>query len=119
MGIAHGNLLHYKQTGDWRFYGDTDDPNSPNFGEAAPEPTESFIMHKAIRAIRYGTASDGGFETQELARYGLWQSDGTTKTGWGPPIPARSFWSFGDDLLNLVAELMAAKAAKAVTERSA
>lgn len=116
MGMAHFYLLHYKESGEKRFYGDTENESSEFFGKAAPMPTEAFIMHKAIRAIRDGTVNDQGFETHDLAKYGLWQSDGTDKTGWGPPIPARSFWAFGGDILDLVAELLAKKAAKTFSE---
>lgn len=77
-------------------------------------PTESFIEHKAFRAIRESKITDEGFETDDLPRYGMWQTDGTDKTGWGGPIPERSFWAFGDDILDLVADILAEKAARKV-----
>ena len=103
VGSVDFNLLHYKETGE-RVYEK----------ERSFNPTDAFIAHNAVRAIRDGSVSDKGFETHAIKQYGLWQSDGTDKTGWGPPIPARPFWAFGDDLLDLVADLLADRAAKAV-----
>lgn len=106
MGIAHGHLLGYKATGVWRFYGQDD---------LTPHQSDSFLMLSALADIRRSTVDDTGFETGgQIKRYWLWQSEGTTKTGFGPPIPARSFWGFGEDLLDLVADLLAEKAAKAI-----
>ena len=106
MGIAHGHLLGYKATGEWRFYGKDD---------LQPHQSESFLSRSALDGIRRGIVNDDGFESAgRLKRYWEWQSEGTTKTGFGPPIPARSFWAFGEDLLDLVADLLAEKAAKAV-----
>lgn len=67
----------------------------------------------AAADIKEGTVDDTGFETRgTLPFYWAWQNDGTDSTGFGPPIPAREFWAFGDDMLDLVNELLAEKAAK-------
>lgn len=109
--MGHGHLLGYKETGQWRFYGRD---------ELAPHQNESFLSQSALKDIRYATVTDRGFETGgQIKRYWLWQDQGTSRTGWGPPIPARAFWAFGDDLLELVAVLLAEKAATAVAGRAA
>lgn len=76
-------------------------------------PTDAFIAQTALNLVRRAEVTDKGFETGALPKYGMWQTGGTDKTGWGGPIPERSFWGFGDDLLDLAAGIMADKAAKA------
>jgi hypothetical protein len=70
----------------------------------------------AAHDISEGTVSEKGFETRgQLPQYWSFQDDGTLSTGWGGGIEPREFWGLGDDLLNLVADILAQKAAKAMT----
>lgn len=71
----------------------------------------------AAADIRRGITSDQGFESRgQMPRYAFWQNDGTTSTGWGTGIAPREFWAFAEDTLDLVAALLAEKAAKNVAE---
>ena len=106
MGMPYFHLLGYKETGKKRFYGQAD---------LQPHQSESFLSRSALDDIRRATVTDNGFETGgQIRKYWAWQSDGTSKTGFGPPIPARSFWAFGDDFLGTVTDLLAARAAAKV-----
>jgi hypothetical protein len=101
------HLLGYKETGEKRF-AEKDD--------LAPHQSESFLSQSALKDVNRATVNDDGFEAAGymLKRYWAWQNDGTNSTGWGPPIPARAFWEFGDDLLDTVADRLADQVIKQI-----
>jgi len=104
LKLSRKALLHYKATGETKF-----------FGRDALPWSESFLAQRAYSIVARGKATKKGLEVHgSMQTYFGWQNEGTTKTGWGPPIPARPFWGFGADLLDVVNALVADKAVQAV-----
>jgi hypothetical protein len=105
LKASHRHLLGYKRTGEHAFYGVDD---------LTGNQQDAFVGLKGLREIRQAKVEDDGFATVgKLPKYGLWQSDGTTKTGpggIGGPIPAREFWGWGQDTLDLVQSLLGERA---------
>lgn len=104
LKLSRKALLHYKATGQTLFFGQTALPWS-----------ESFLAQRAYSVVARGKATAKGLEVHgAMQSYWGFQNEGTTSTGWGPPIPAREFWGFGQDLLDVVNALVADKAVQAV-----
>ncbi len=110
-----GNVYAYKAGEGYVFYNKRKRHQYRAENQEQYHPTDSHLAHMAIRAIRNSAVTEKGFTVdQRLPKYGYWQDEGTTKTGWGGPIPAREFWAFGDDLLDTVNGLLADKGLRAV-----
>lgn len=107
LKLSKKYLLHYKATGETKFY-----------GRDAVAGSESFMAQRAYSIVARGKATDAGLEVRgAMQSYYEWQNSGTSSTGWGPPIPAREFWGFGNDTLDLVNNLLADRALEAFARK--
>ncbi len=114
LKITKENLLGYKETGEISAY--LKGRGVTGVTGAAVDQRESFLSQRAYSIVARGKVSDTGLEVRgTLQRYGWWQDEGTNNSsGWGGPIPAREFWGFGEDTLDLVNGLLADQAVKVV-----
>ncbi len=107
LKASHRHLLGQKKSGAAAFYGKDN---------LTPNQDMSFLGLKAIKDVREAPVTDDGFATRgRLPKYWSWQDQGTNNnTGWGGPIPAREFWAFGEDTLELIGELLAEHGMRAI-----